>query len=748
MFLRQSLYVTMPKRLLFIIVSFLFLGKSSGDIQFDFFPGYRENIVQGVTVPLAFEIFSEDIPIKGEILIRRSKNSRPIMEVPVEIAAGTRKRVSFPLHVPSNNTLNSLVAELRYNQGKDVEIRENYSLRVHQRPTGIFLSVTERPVRGLKIPEPLAPDPSKLNINNFRFSNHYGSMVHLRPEEFPDQVGLISGVFGIFLDAEILTGFSEAQIRALITWVENGGNLALSVSQAAELTQVNLIKSWLGVQSSRQSSSLNLKSFCQFYFDEYKNLDRFNSLIPGFGETDASIPVVGYSFSTQHQSILDEISQVPIVHRLSKGLGKVSIFPFDLKNSGLTEWDGLPWIWIQEFNTQMVAQYALDFKAKRVTSAFNQNAQWNFNALSDNYFGQIVNSSQIKKIPVFLLMAMLIIYLIIIGPADWIFLKRINRPMLTWITFPSAVIIFSLLIYYMGYTVRSGRTEWSAVHLVKMPAPNSGGKAVCRTYAGIYSPSNREYPVSVATRSGVVSSVGGAGQQPLIKLDPSSGSFSTELSVPVWVSEQFRFDYEMTQSAASGVDVQWENLNSDEAQIVVSVPSDFPADRFYLVRDGFVSSVARGRSDVLRIPISSRSNLQSNKYTRMMSSGQRFLNDHINNARNNRPNRRLQSKSELGDPQEWNVDDDHFLTVSTFSLVEFLKRSNVASSVARSRSKVYPNYYSDSFLLPLGDLKEKIILLAIIDDYQNPSIQLGYNPAIRKEKGIFRWVINEPTHSN
>ena len=40
--------------------------------------------------------------------------------------------------------------------------------------------------------------------------------------------------------------------------------------------------------------------------------------------------------------------------------------------------------------------------------------------------------------------------LVVIGPLDQYWLKKINRQMLTWITFPTYVVLFSLLSYFIG----------------------------------------------------------------------------------------------------------------------------------------------------------------------------------------------------------------------------------------------------------------------------------------------------------
>ena len=48
----------------------------------------------------------------------------------------------------------------------------------------------------------------------------------------------------------------------------------------------------------------------------------------------------------------------------------------------------------------------------------------------------MIDSKQVRKLPVEWLLLLLIVYLVVIGPLDQYWLKRIKRPMLTWITFP------------------------------------------------------------------------------------------------------------------------------------------------------------------------------------------------------------------------------------------------------------------------------------------------------------------------
>ena len=48
----------------------------------------------------------------------------------------------------------------------------------------------------------------------------------------------------------------------------------------------------------------------------------------------------------------------------------------------------------------------------------------------------MVDSKQIRKLPIGWLLLLLLAYLVVIGPLDQYWLKKINKQMLTWITFP------------------------------------------------------------------------------------------------------------------------------------------------------------------------------------------------------------------------------------------------------------------------------------------------------------------------
>src|ERR1043166_7664827 len=112
---------------------------------------------------------------------------------------------------------------------------------------------------------------------------------------------------------------------------------------------------------------------------------------------------------------------------------------------------------------------------------------------SDGIFGAMIDSRQVHRLPVGWLLLLLLVYLVVIGPLDQFWLKRIGKPMLTWITFPCYVVTFSLVIYFIGYKLRAGESEWNELHLVDVLLSGDHAELRGRTYASVYAPSNQRY---------------------------------------------------------------------------------------------------------------------------------------------------------------------------------------------------------------------------------------------------------------
>jgi hypothetical protein len=166
----------------------------------------------------------------------------------------------------------------------------------------------------------------------------------------------------------------------------------------------------------------------------------------------------------------------------------------------------------------------------------------------DGVFGAMIDSKQIRKLPVEWLLLLLIIYLLVIGPLDQWWLKRIKRPMLTWLTFPCYVVLFSLMIYFIGYKLRAGETEWNELHFVDVLAKGGGAELHGRTYASVYSPVNSTYHVEgqeqFSTFRGEFQGIyASGGDNERVEIQQSGENFKASIFVPVWTSQLYVSDW-------------------------------------------------------------------------------------------------------------------------------------------------------------------------------------------------------------
>jgi len=233
--------------------------------------------------------------------------------------------------------------------------------------------------------------------------------------------------------------------------------------------------------------------------------------------------------------VLVTAQDLPLMVTASVGRGRVTALMFSPEREPFRSWKNLPTFWAKL--TEVPGEWYL-------SSDFNQPMR----PSSDGIFGSMIETGQVHKLPIEWLLLLLIVYLVVIGPFDQFWLRRIGRPMLTWITFPCYVVLFSLLIYFIGYKLRAGESEWNELHLVDVLSHGDRAELRGRTYASVYSPSNQRYllesPQKYATLRGEFVGMWGGGQSSeKANVSQNGDSFKAEIFVPVWTSQLFVSDW-------------------------------------------------------------------------------------------------------------------------------------------------------------------------------------------------------------
>ncbi len=91
------------------------------------------------------------------------------------------------------------------------------------------------------------------------------------------------------------------------------------------------------------------------------------------------------------------------------------------------------------------------------------------------------------------------LYILLIGPGDYFFLKKVVKRMeLTWITFPAIVIVVSALAYIAAYRLKG--TELKIVKLDVVDVDQADGLVRGSSWMTLFSPQNRDYDLTVTPR--------------------------------------------------------------------------------------------------------------------------------------------------------------------------------------------------------------------------------------------------------
>ena len=127
---------------------------------------------------------------------------------------------------------------------------------------------------------------------------------------------------------------------------------------------------------------------------------------------------------------------------------------------------------------------------------------------------QIVNAvyqlASLALPPIGGLIAILGGYIVLIGPLNYLILKRLDRRELAWITMPVLIVVFAVSAYGFGTALRGTDLIVNEVAIVRGAPGATEGTA--QVYLGIFSPSRATYQVQVP---------GGA-----LLASPISGDFS------------------------------------------------------------------------------------------------------------------------------------------------------------------------------------------------------------------------------
>jgi hypothetical protein len=508
------------------------------EVIFDVFVGYGLGasdgvVVQGAWLPVTCEVFNNGPAFNAVVEIQGGQFGNGARRlVPLELPSGTRKRFVVPVFCPSRSSF-AVDARLKTDKGRLIAEHQNLQPRNNGHVDVMSPLIASMPRKHGAI---VLPEPSRRN------NQLSPAVTHLNTETFPENPIALEGISTLYLHSSRALDLKAPQYTALIAWLHGGGRLVLGVEQPGDVNSLPWLQTLLPCQLGGVVTNTDhggLQRWLTYDLPEvnatsrsYTSTNVYSGLRLDDTFEKASLPLT--EGKLRDGEVMIGTSDAPLAVRAQRGRGELVVLLFSPELAPFNVWANRNWFWarLSEVPHAWLAGTA-------VTTPMNP---------LDGVFGALVDSRQIKKLPIGWLLLLLVVYLVVIGPLDQIWLKKINRQMLTWITFPAYVVIFSGLIYFIGYTLRSGETEWNELQVVDV-IPHGGGRADLRgrTFAAAYSPINASYSLEsdqpFAALRGEVATAAGEQSEREDVVEQRGHSFKARVSVPVWTSQLYVNDW-------------------------------------------------------------------------------------------------------------------------------------------------------------------------------------------------------------
>jgi len=305
----------------------------------------------------------------------------------------------------------------------------------------------------------LSSDPAMLNsLNSLQLAGFSSTRVrHLDAADFPEHTALLRGLNVLFVHDIDSAALSPAQRDALGLWVSLGGQLFVSGGVGGEKAAAGLAD-LLPVQVGGALAQGDLTALTSF---------------AGAGALPNSVAALS---PAQPRAGAEQLPpDAALVFRWHYGAGLVTFSRFDF--ASLRGWASEGALW----GKLLVQQSTLDpgYGARLSQTSLLERGGLRLPSLSLPSTGVVL--------------AFLLFYVLVIGPINYLVLRRMRRLEWAWLSVPLVVLVFSCGLYAVGVGLRSGQSQISQAAIVQ--GAEGQTRAFATGFVGLFSPRRAAYTV-------------------------------------------------------------------------------------------------------------------------------------------------------------------------------------------------------------------------------------------------------------
>jgi hypothetical protein len=425
----------------------------SGDIALNIEAGIRGWYRPGQWIPIQVSVDSTNVVVQGFLQVRvggggtSTTQSETTYKTPFTIAQGDSKRVF--LYVSPEEFTDEIQVEL-VDQDGDVVTSERAQLDELDYNDILYAVITDSSAG--------APDVSREPIGRGR-----NEQVAWRIEDIPPNADALRSI-DVLVFTDVDSGdLSTDQQTAIRNWTASGGHLIVTGGPNWQRTTSGLIDMLPTVPDATITLG-DIRALADFVRLPDEAL-RAETLVSDNAPVEGAL-------------VLVESRNVPLLVRKTFGAGTVDFMAVDNSADPLRSWGDFPFVW------------------RELAISTPPRASWTHGVERFDLAEEAVSNLNGFALPSILQLAgFLFIYILLIGPINYLFLNFIKRRELAWITVPVLILVFTVFAYFTGFSLRGSAVSVNQVNVVQVW--DTFDQARVDGAVGILSPRRTTYDVLI-----------------------------------------------------------------------------------------------------------------------------------------------------------------------------------------------------------------------------------------------------------
>lgn len=415
--------------------------------------GYYK-VGQWLPVRALIENNGPSIDGRMEITLPRAEDGQVVNAYPVSLPTRSRKEITLYLYPET------------YIASLDVVLLDTTGQVITKRHVALKSVSDNDRLFGI-----IADQPSAYNVlSELDPPNGSAYVARLTTHTLPDRSVALDSLNTLIVSNVDTGALTEAQRTALSAWVANGGRLIVTGGPG-----------W-------QKTSAGLHDLLPVSLVDVVTLDDVSALKTFAGSaTSPGSAVIATGALTPDAQVILKQAETPLLIRRQHGVGEVffvSFDPADLQqvvvassaSAGSQSWDGFLEIF------------------RQLTQPLPDKPGWGYGV--QNWYTAASAASNIPNLnlpPVSLICGFLGLYMIAIGPVNYLVVRKLKRRELAWISVPLLTIGFTAAAFLAGNLLRGNQPVLNRLALVQVwPSAN---QARLTGIVGLYAPQRAMYEV-------------------------------------------------------------------------------------------------------------------------------------------------------------------------------------------------------------------------------------------------------------